>query len=393
MAACLRLPASRSRVGRDENRETDYPCTTDDALLTLIATNSRTGYQTTTYVYGTTLADSGVGGGNAVNDVQRVYNDFRQLATEYQAHTGLAVPGTTPAVNYGYADGSGNSIRLETLNYGTAVTYQYGEQDSMADLLSRVETIQFNSQTAAYSYLGLGTIVQAAYAEPSLAMTYIKQGVEPVGDAGDQYTGLDRFGRIVDNRWLHGAAADADRIKYGYDAASNRIWRQNTVAATGQDEFYTQDGVYQLDEFQRGTLNTGHTGLTGTPAWEEDFTYDETGNWQNYSTRTNGAPGLDQPRTHNEANETTSLSGSAALVSYDRGGNMTTCPQPGQWSAGYELTFDAWNRLTKVTDGATIVASYAYDGLTRRIRKTVGTTERRNDGGELPLLRRLAGAG
>jgi hypothetical protein len=65
---------------------------------------------------------------------------------------------------------------------------------------------------------------------------------------------------------------------YGYDQASNRLWCQNVVAGTGQDEFYTYDGLYQLKEFQRGTLNTLHTGLTGTPAWEEDFTFDPTGN-------------------------------------------------------------------------------------------------------------------
>jgi len=31
-------------------------------------------------------------------------------------------------------------------------------------------------------------------------MTYIKLATESTGDAGDQYTGLDRFGRIVDQR-------------------------------------------------------------------------------------------------------------------------------------------------------------------------------------------------
>jgi len=34
-------------------------------------------------------------------------------------------------------------------------------------------------------------------------MTYIKLSGEPVGDGGDQYTGLDRFGRVVDNRWMN----------------------------------------------------------------------------------------------------------------------------------------------------------------------------------------------
>jgi hypothetical protein len=34
-----------------------------------------------------------------------------------------------------------------------------------------------------------------------MKLTYIKQAGEPVGDAGDQYTDLDRFGRVIDQRW------------------------------------------------------------------------------------------------------------------------------------------------------------------------------------------------
>lgn|GEM_PF-4058288 len=35
------------------------------------------------------------------------------------------------------------------------------------------------------------------------------------------------------------------------------------------------------------------------------------------------------------------------------------------------MTWDAWNRLIKVADGANTVAEYAYDGLNRRIVKAV----------------------
>jgi ATP-dependent helicase/DNAse subunit B len=63
--------------------------------------------------------------------------------------------------------------------------------------------------------------------------------------------------------------------------ASNRQWRQNTVAATLQDEFYTYDGLYQVKVLQRGTLTgTPPTGISGTPTWEEDWNYDPLGNWK-----------------------------------------------------------------------------------------------------------------
>jgi hypothetical protein len=44
-------------------------------------------------------------------------------------------------------------------------------------------------------------------------MTYIKQGSEPVGDAGDMYTGLDRFNRVVDIPWINSAGTAINRFK------------------------------------------------------------------------------------------------------------------------------------------------------------------------------------
>jgi RHS Repeat len=50
---------------------------------------------------------------------------------------------------------------------------------------------------------------------------------------------------------------------------------------------------------------------------------------------------------------------------------MTTMPKPSDLTANYTLTFDAWNRLVKVADGATTVAEYEYDGLNHRtVKKT-----------------------
>jgi hypothetical protein len=37
-------------------------------------------------------------------------------------------------------------------------------------------------------------------------------------DAGDQYTGLDRFGRVVDQAWRVGSTSTyTDRFQSGYD--------------------------------------------------------------------------------------------------------------------------------------------------------------------------------
>jgi YD repeat-containing protein len=211
-----------------------------------------------------------------------------------------------------------------------------------------------------------------------MELTYYTSGGS--GDAGDQYTGLDRFGRVVDQRWdLSGT--DLERLKYGYDQASNRVWRQNTVAGTGQDEYYTDDGLYQLKTLQRGTLNGGHTGISGTPGWEEDWNYDPLGNWHGtssaYLTKVAGTTTLNQNRTHNEVNKllfiTTSSGPAWTGPAYDSAGNMTHAPQPLSPTSGYVLTYDAWNRLVQLhLTGGTPVATYAYDGANRRVSKDYG---------------------
>jgi len=212
-------------------------------------------------------------------------------------------------------------------------------------------------------------------------LTYIQQsGSPPVGDGGDQYTGLDRFGRVIDQRWIKDSSgADLERVEYGFDRASNRVWRDNTVAdalSANQDEFYTYDGLNQLLTLQRGTLNSGKTGITGTPTWEEDFTFDPTGNWNNYVNQVSGTTTLNQPRTHNAVNEVETISGSSALIQQNAAGNMVKAPQPTDWSSAYTMTYDAWQRLVKVKNGSTTTAIYAYDGQSRRTTKVIGSTTR-----------------
>ena len=216
-----------------------------------------------------------------------------------------------------------------------------------------------------------------------MQLTYIQQsGSPPIGDGGDQYTGLDRFGRVIDQRWIKtSSGADLERVQYGFDRASNRVWRDNTVAdalSSHQDEFYTYDGLHQLLTLQRGTLNSGKTGISGTPTWEEDFTFDPTGNWENYVHKVSGTTTLNQDRTHNAVNEVETIGGSGSLVAFSPAGNMTKTPKPNDWSSAYDLTYDAWNRLVKVKSGTTTVATYAYDGLNRRTAKTTSSTSTRH---------------
>ena len=151
----------------------------------------------------------------------------------------------------------------------------------MHDLLSRISSLIDNDGTthlADYTYVGLDRIVAARSPQPGTELTYIKLVGEPNGDGGDQYTGWDRFSRLIDQRWIKTSTGTAlERTQYGYDQAGNRLWRENLVADTtnaNQDEFYTYDELSQLKQLQRGQLNTARTGIIGTPTWEENYTFD-----------------------------------------------------------------------------------------------------------------------
>ena len=66
---------------------------------------------------------------------QFAYNNFGQIETDYQAHAGAVNTMSTPKVQYGYANGSANTIRPTTLTYpnGRVLTNDYGAADSMPD--------------------------------------------------------------------------------------------------------------------------------------------------------------------------------------------------------------------------------------------------------------------
>ena len=314
-----------------------------------------------------------------VNQVLFAYNGFRQILSDAQSHTG-AVTGSTPRVSYEYENGTGNTVRQTKLVYpnGREIHSLYATPGTIDWMMDRVHELRDGTTTgtvlARYTKRGTNATVIVEYPEPSVELTYLKQGSEPDGDAGDQYTGLDRFNRIEDIRWLKRAGStitDVERVQYGFDRASNRTWRKNLVAPPGFDEAYEYDGLYQLSDMRRGDLNINHTTIGAIPVWEESWNYDSAGNWKDYTTRVGGNDPTVQTRTHNKVNEITFIDGSNTKVGYDGAGNMTVMPKVGAPGTAQQNTWDAWNRLVKVMEGATIIGQYGYDGLTRRITKMV----------------------
>jgi RHS repeat-associated protein len=196
------------------------------------------------------------------------------------------------------------------------------------------------------------------------------------GTGSDPYTGLDRFGRVVDLLWRNcGTAEDAVRIKHGYDRAGNRLYREDPVALThgvDMDEGYTYDGLYQLKTFTRGALSAAKTAIAA-PTFRQAWDFDATGNWSRFREDKDADAkwDLDQTRQHNAANEITAIEASVGDLwispTHDRAGNMLRIPQPKVPTKQFALKWDAWNRLVRVSDVESTVAEYAYDGRNYRI--------------------------
>ena len=81
--------------------------------------------------------------GNVVNECQFAFNNFAQVTADYQNHSGAVNTGTTPKVQYGYANGSANTIRPTTLTYpnGRVLNYNYGTASGINDSLSRIGSL------------------------------------------------------------------------------------------------------------------------------------------------------------------------------------------------------------------------------------------------------------
>jgi RHS repeat-associated protein len=326
------------------------------------------------------------GSGTAVNDIQYAYyNGFDKVATTYQEHYGAVNTSTSLNVRYTYdttTTGSvySNQLRLQTEIHpnSRAIYYDYGSSGSSTAAYSATSTVReiwdgspSGTGLAVYDYNGAGSrLAIATYPQPSFNLDHFE------GTSGT-YAGLDRFGRIIDQYWAgFGGTSDVDRTHYAHNYAGDRIYRQIDPAiypTENMDQAYTYDALHRIATSQVGTLSG--TTISGTPATQETWSLDGLGNWTGYVTQASGIANLNQTRTASPANE---ISGSSATVgstwatpAYDQAGNMTTIPIPSNLTSTYTGVYDAWKRLVSLTSGSTMIATYAYDGLNRRVTKGV----------------------
>jgi RHS repeat-associated protein len=342
------------------------------------------------------------------NEVAFEYGPWGAVTKSMQDHDAAATA-TDPNVQYAYEDGIASNeakyVRPDYVTYpgpsSRRVVYYNYPTSGVGAALSRLSNIApiSGSHFADYTYLGAGTMVDANY--PAVANT----PALTYGTRVNSYSGLDRFGRVVDQKWQNQTGgAVKDQFKYGYDRTSNRLYRTNELNHD-LDELYhangpsgAYDGLDRLTDFRRGVLSdTNSDGVPDTVATVsriQAWSLDPVGNWSTYKEDADGSGwDLDQARLHNKANEIedtgetpNAISGTPDWIdpAYDKAGNMTAGPQPRYETADANTQlykYDAWNRLTKIyrdancndtiDDPSELVVTYSYDGQNRRIRKVV----------------------
>ena len=231
------------------------------------------------------------GSGTALNQVDLDYNNFGQLTSDAQEHSGTA-SGGTPGTTYAYEDGSDATkvVRLNKVTYPNArdIHYLYadaGDTNGVGHVLGRVTALSSGATRgtsdanviAGYTYLGPGSVVRKDYPLPDLHLDYI--GTPGSGDGG--YANLDRFGRVTAQQWEdYSGASDVDvfHIAHGYDRASNRLYADRKVYQS-YSQHYAYDDLHRLKTFNTGQFDSTNKDIQDY--WDlnkRNWTLDQLGN-------------------------------------------------------------------------------------------------------------------
>jgi len=248
----------------------------------------------------------------------------------------------------------------------TAVTYEYLSSGGLADdSVSRISRVKLsNTVIAEYDYLGTGNVVGIEYPEVDMMANRF-------GASAGTYPDLDRFNRLIVDRWTKDLATDRQvyLVDLSYDRNSNITWAEDNVYP-GRDVKYTMDGQNRLSDAEEGT-RSGASVTSRTR--QEIWTLSQVGNWSNHKLDLDGngtysgTGEMNDTGTFNLANEltgrnTNSTGGDEFTLVYDAAGHLTDDNQ------NYKYVYDAWGRLKQIKNQSNnLVAEYRYNGLGYRI--------------------------
>ena len=311
------------------------------------------------------------GGSGTVDQIVFEYNGWGNIAKIRQDHDSAVGAGGVPThdVAFAYATATAGARTLRrtsmTLPNSNAVQYRYyGGNGSLDDAASRVSAIgRGNTDYVEYGYLGLDHVVGIEYPVADVFRRHY-------GTTAGAYPTLDRFDRVVHDRWTKDLATDIDfhDVDWSYDRNHNPLAADDHVHATKFDMKWTVDGINRVVQAERGELGSGSI---ATLAEDENWTLTTVGGWALHTLDGDGdgllttsGVDLDVTGTLNVANELTTRVDAAPSPTetynllYNDRGDLTDDGQ------AYKYTYDAFGRLRKVHNQSDeLVAEYRYNGL------------------------------
>jgi RHS repeat-associated protein len=231
-------------------------------------------------------------------------------------------------------------------NFSNTITYTFDGGDRLTQLVDSV------AGTITRGYDGLDRLTSETTPQGSVGYTYDNAGRRTSMTVAGQPPVAYAYDNV--NR-LTGITEGASNISFSYDNASRR---STLTLANGIVVSYGYDSANRLTGI---TYTQGGNSL-GNLTYSYDAAGRRTGIGGSYAQAQ--LPATVGATAYNAANQLTTRGGNT--FSYDRNGNLT-----GDGNTNY--TWNSRNQLTSL--GAAATASFQYDGMGRRIMKTVtGTT-------------------
>jgi len=244
------------------------------------------------------------------------YNELGQLTGQERVNSGM--PSATLSFAYDPL-----SSELESITYPSGLEVSYTR-----DANGKISSMAADGQVMIHNitYKPFGPVADYEFGSSSLSVNRT-------------YDQLYRLSRM--------RSATVHDLTFNRDATGN-VLAINDLINPPADQSFDYDSLYRLIDA---------SGIYGSIG----YGYDSTGNRQTMTT----AVESDLYSYVAGSNRLDGIIGSnPAIYTYDAHGNMTG-------NGVFSFTYDQANRLAGVWDGEVLVAEYGYDGLNRRVKKTV----------------------
>ena len=335
----------------DVNRTTVTTYTPDGDVATLVAWNATTGNQTTTYTYGTTLADSDIATSNLLRQVAYPDStgggDVVQIAYNRQGERKSVTDQNGTVHQYDF-DLLGRLIHDRTTALGSGVDASVQRISFTYEVRGMINRITSYDNPA----VGVGNVVN------EVALSY------------------NDFGQLVTDQQSHGGAvvSSTPKVQYAYaDGSAGTVRATGLTYPNGRTLSFDYGATGSIDDAagRIAGIKQGTTTLAGYGEYHHDRPVASPGRRVPYPATAFDChydPSRLRPPVSCLSSDITESVGPAWVTpAYDPAGNMTTIPKPADPTQGFTAVYDAWNRLVKLSDSSGTVQENQYDGRNFRV--------------------------